>query len=316
MNILLLGANGQLGRSFLRQGGLATRGTLFATSRDGLLTEGGRGHAYDLSDPAGLPTLLDELKPDLVINAAAYTAVDRAEDEEELAVQINATAVSALGQWAHAHGALVVHYSTDYVFNGEAHTPYAVDAPTAPLGAYGRSKLAGEHALIASGARHFNFRTAWVYAAHGANFMRTMLRLGAERDELSVVADQIGAPTSTDLLVDGTLAAVDRWIATPIDERAALEGTYHLVASGETSWHGFAEAIFTGAVDRGLLARRPLVHAIGTAGFPTRARRPAYSVLDNGSFQTRMGMSLPDWRIGLDHVLDTLTSTTSTKTSC
>lgn len=306
VKVLLLGSNGQLGRTFLQQGSLSRNYTLYAACRDGQLIEGGKGETGDLADPVGLLRLLATLQPDVIINAAAYTAVDRAEQEESLAHMVNAVAVREIARWAHDHHALVVHYSTDYVFDGQANTPYAVDAPTAPLGAYGRSKLAGEQALAASGASYLNFRTAWVYAAHGQNFLRTMLRLGAERDELRVVADQIGAPTSTDLIVAGTLAALDRWQATPSKLQPALLGTHHLVASGQTTWHGFAQAIFAGAQARGLIARQPTVHAISTAEFPTPAKRPAYSVLDNYGFQASVGMTLPNWKDGLEHVLDSL----------
>ncbi|UJM90040.1 dTDP-4-dehydrorhamnose reductase [Rhodanobacter denitrificans] len=306
MRILLLGANGQLGRTFLDQGGLAARGELVAASRDGALTHGGPGEIADLSIPASLPALLDRVRPDVIVNAAAYTAVDRAEQEEALATRVNGEAVGVLGRWAAAHGALVIHYSTDYVFDGRQSQPYAVDAPTGPLGAYGRSKLAGEQALRDSGADHLTFRTAWVYAAHGHNFLRTMLRLGAERDELRVVADQHGAPTSTALIVAGTLAALDAWQAAEATQRRTLIGTHHLVASGHTNWHGFAEAIFAGAVGRGLIARAPRVAAITTADYPTPAERPAWSLLDNTGFQRRFGYALPDWQSGLHDVLDAL----------
>ncbi|EIM02489.1 dTDP-4-dehydrorhamnose reductase [Rhodanobacter denitrificans] len=303
---MLLGANGQLGRTFLDQGGLAARGELVAASRDGALTHGGPGEIADLSIPASLPALLDRVRPDVIVNAAAYTAVDRAEQEEALATRVNGEAVGVLGRWAAAHGALVIHYSTDYVFDGRQSQPYAVDAPTGPLGAYGRSKLAGEQALRDSGADHLTFRTAWVYAAHGHNFLRTMLRLGAERDELRVVADQHGAPTSTALIVAGTLAALDAWQAAEATQRRTLIGTHHLVASGHTNWHGFAEAIFAGAVGRGLIARAPRVAAITTADYPTPAERPAWSLLDNTGFQRRFGYALPDWQSGLHDVLDAL----------
>ncbi|KZC21362.1 MULTISPECIES: dTDP-4-dehydrorhamnose reductase [Rhodanobacter] len=306
MRILLLGANGQLGRTFLDQGGLAARGELVAASRDGALTHGGPGEIADLSIPASLPALLDRVRPDVIVNAAAYTAVDRAEQEEALATRVNGEAVGVLGRWAAAHGALVIHYSTDYVFDGRQSQPYAVDATTGPLGAYGRSKLAGERALRDSGADHLTFRTAWVYAAHGHNFLRTMLRLGAERDELRVVADQHGAPTSTALIVAGTLAALDAWQAAEATQRRTLIGTHHLVASGHTSWHGFAEAIFADAAGRGLIARAPRVAAITTADYPTPAERPAWSLLDNTGFQRRFGYALPDWQSGLHDVLDAL----------
>ncbi|MEO5831560.1 MAG: dTDP-4-dehydrorhamnose reductase, partial [Rhodanobacter sp.] len=278
-----------------------------AASRDGVLTQGGRGEIADLSIPESLPGLLDRLQPDVIVNAAAYTAVDRAEQEEALATRVNGEAVGVLGQWAKAHGALVIHYSTDYVFDGSQQRPYAVDAATGPLGAYGRSKLAGELALHHSGADHLIFRTAWVYAAHGRNFLRTMLRLGAERDELRVVADQHGAPTDTGLIVDASLAAFDVWLRASAAERAALHGTHHLVASGATSWHGFATAIFDQAVDRGLLAVAPRVLPIATTDYPTPAQRPAWSLLDNRGFQQWFDFRLPDWREGLGEVMAKLT---------
>ena len=311
MKILLLGANGQLGRTFLDHGGLARRGALIATSRDGLLANGGTGEIADLSAPDTLPALLDRLRPDVIVNAAAYTAVDRAEQEESLATRVNGEAVGALGAWAAAHGALVVHYSTDYVFDGRQSQPYAVDAATGPLGAYGRSKLAGEQALRDSGADHLTFRTAWVYAAHGHNFLRTMLRLGAEREVLRVVADQHGAPTDTTLIVDASLAALDAWQRADLARRRRLAGTHHLVASGATTWHGFADAIFAQAVAQGLMTRPPQVVPIRSAEFPTPATRPEWSLLDNRGFQQVFDFSLPDWRQGLHGVIRQLTSTGS-----
>jgi dTDP-4-dehydrorhamnose reductase len=306
MRILLLGANGQLGRTFLDQGGLATRGDLLAASRDGVLVDGRHGEIADLSMPESLPDLLDRVQPDVIVNAAAYTAVDRAEQEEALATRVNGEAVGVLGQWAAMHDALVIHYSTDYVFDGRQSQPYEVDARTAPLGAYGRSKLAGEKALRDSGADHLIFRTAWVYAAHGHNFLRTMLRLGAEREELRVVADQHGAPTDTFLIVNGSLTALDRMLATDRNERRALLGTYHLVAGGATSWHGFATAIFEQAEMLGLLARQPRVLPISSAEFTTPAVRPAWSLLDNSGFRQRFNFPLPDWQQGLREVVRTL----------
>ena len=301
--VLLLGANGQLGRTFLDHGGLAARGELIAASRDGALTGGSHGEIADLADPASLSALLDRVRPDLIINAAAYTAVDRAEQEEALATRVNGEAMGVIGSWAAAHGALVIHYSTDYVFDGCQSQPYAVDAPTGPVNAYGRSKLAGEQALRESGADHLIFRTAWVYAAHGHNFLRTMLRLGAERDELRVVADQHGAPTDTGLIADVTLAALDRWQQADAGQRKQLNGTYHLVASGATTWHGFAMAIFSEAVADGLLERVPRVLPIASDAFPTPARRPAWSLLDNTLLCARFGVELPDWRDGLRNVI-------------
>ena len=303
MRFLLLGANGQLGRTFLDQAGLGARGEVVAASRDGVLAAGGRGEIAELSLPASLPALLDRVRPDVIINVAAYTAVDRAEQEEALATRVNGEAVGVLGHWAATHGAMVIHYSTDYVFDGRQSQPYAIDATANPLGAYGRSKLAGEQALRESGAAHFIFRTAWVYAAHGHNFLRTMLRLGAERDELRVVADQHGAPTDTGLIVDGTLAALDRWLSSDHAQRKALVGTYHLVASGATTWHGFASTIFKQASALGLLPRQPRVTSITSAEFPTPAVRPKYSLLDNADFQQHFGFTLPDWRLGLQDVM-------------
>ncbi|MEO6798490.1 MAG: dTDP-4-dehydrorhamnose reductase [Rhodanobacter sp.] len=308
MRTLLLGANGQLGRTFLEHGGLAAQGDLIASSRDGVLTHGGQGEIADLSRPESLPGLLDRVQPDVIVNAAAYTAVDRAEQEEALATRINGEAVAVIGRWAASHGALVIHYSTDYVFDGRQAQPYAVNAATAPLGAYGRSKLAGEQALKASGADHLIFRTAWVYAAHGHNFLRTMLRLGAEREELRVVADQHGAPTDTCLIVAASLAALNRWHAADAARRKQLGGTHHLVASGATTWHGFAFAIFAQAVERGVLVRAPRVLPIATSDYPTPAQRPACSLLDNRDFQQLFGFPLPDWRDGLDRVIGYLPS--------
>lgn len=306
MKILLLGANGQLGRTFLRQGGLAARGTVVPATRDGNLVDGGHGTTADLSSPDSLVSLLKQEQPDIIVNAAAYTAVDRAEQEEAAATCINGDAVGVIARWAKTSGALLVHYSTDYVFAGDGNSPYREDAAVAPEGAYGRSKLAGERALAESGAAHFNFRTAWVYSQVGHNFLRTMLRLGGERDELRVVADQIGSPTDTVLIVEGSLAAIDRWVAADTGIRKALEGTYHLTASGSTSWHGFASAIVQHAAERGLLAKAPVVHAIPSSDFPTPAKRPAYSVLDNTKFTHTFGHVLPDWQDGLNRTLDAL----------
>jgi dTDP-4-dehydrorhamnose reductase len=307
MRILLLGATGQLGRSFIEHGGLATRGALSLTSRSGRSFDDSAIELADLADPATLLPLLDRLRPELIVNTAAYTAVDRAEQEEALATRINAEAVAVLGAWAQRHDALVVHYSTDYVFDGESTQAYPVDALTGPLGAYGRSKLAGEIALRESGADHLIFRTAWVYAPHGQNFLRTMLRLGAERDVLRVVADQHGAPTSTALIVEGTLAALDHLSAGEPAQRQRLLGTHHLVAGGTSSWHAFAEAIFEQGIAQGLITSKPQIIPIGTKDFPTPARRPAWSVLDNSGFQKHFECSLPQWQASLHDVIAQLT---------
>jgi len=275
------------------------RRTSVAASRDGTLIQPGQPAVADLSDLVALKNLLDNEQPAVIVNAAAYTAVDKAEQEAEAADRINGEALGVIGRWAHAHHALVVHYSTDYVFDGDADSPYAPSAATAPQGAYGRSKLQGEQALRDSGASHMIFRTAWVYSPIGHNFLRTMLRLGAERNELRVVADQRGTPTTTSLIVAGTLAALDKYFAASDNDRKAFEGTFHLTATGETTWHGFAEAIFAEAAIAGLLVKSPSVHAIESSEFPTPAKRPSYSVLDNTSFSHTFGYALKDWREGL-----------------
>lgn len=306
MKIVLFGGAGQLGQTFLEHGALAALGEVTATTRDGTPVAGVATIAADLTDPASVVAVLDAAQPQVIINAAAYTAVDRAEQEEALAHRINAEAPGAMAQWAAAHGALLIHYSTDYVFDGESPTPYPVDAPTAPLSAYGRSKLAGEQAVLAAGGHSLIFRTAWVYAAHGKNFLRTMLRLAGERDELRVVADQHGSPTTTATIAAATLAALERWLAATAQERPTLEGVHHLVASGSTSWHGFASAIVERAHALGLIDKAPRVTAIGTSEFPTPARRPSYSLLDNREFQTTFRTTLPSWQHGLEDVLQTL----------
>jgi len=300
MKILLLGGNGQLGRTFLDDGGLAARGNLTAASRDGVISWGGRGEIADLSNPDTLVAVLDRVQPEIIVNAAAYTAVDRAEEEPALADRVNGEAVGVIGAWSASRGAKVIHYSTDYVFDGSQPSPYEVDAETRPLGAYGRSKLLGEKLLRDSGADHLILRTAWVYATHGQNFLRTMLRLGSDREELRVVADQHGAPTDTSLIVKGSLAALDRW-TTPGEN--LIGGTHHLVASGGTTWHGFADAIFEQAAASRVIVKRPRVTPISSTDFPTAAMRPAWSLLDNSEFQQKFQFSLPDWQSGLKRII-------------
>lgn len=306
MKILLLGANGQLGRSFVDDGRLARMGSLVAACRDGQRFDGVSAETADLASPDTLVDVLDRVSPDIVVNAAAYTAVDRAEQEEDLATLVNADAVGVLGRWAKRHDALVVHFSTDYVFDGSSSVPYRTTDATGPLGAYGRSKLAGERALAASEADHLVLRTAWVYSEHGHNFLRTMLRLGSERGTLSVVSDQHGAPTSTDVIVEGTLAALGAWLAADNAGRSAMQGIHHLVAGGTTTWHGFAEAIFAAARERDLLVRTPEVRAIDTTQFPTPARRPAWSVLDTNELTRHFGYRPPAWQDALATVMDRL----------
>lgn len=301
MKILLLGANGQVG--FELQRSLAPLGTLVAATRSGTLPGGEPCQTVDLANADALAALLEGVSPDIVVNAAAYTAVDRAEDEEAAAQRANGEAVGEIGRWARARGASVVHYSTDYVFDGAGTRPCRVDDPVAPLGAYGRSKLAGEEALRASGALHLNFRTAWVYGARGTNFLRTMLRLARERDRLTVVADQRGAPTPARLIANATAAALGQWLHWDDARRAATSGTYHLVSAGDCTWHDFASAIMRRAHAAGLIERAPEVAGITTAQFPTKARRPAWSVLDTSGLVATFGLHLPSWEQGLADVI-------------
>lgn len=293
MKILLLGANGQLGQELQRA--LAPLGAIVATTRSGVLPDGGACEVADFDQPASLTALLDRLRPSVVVNAAAYTAVDRAEEDRDAAFRANAEAPGVLARWCAQAGAPLVHYSTDYVFDGQGTRPYREDDATAPLGVYGASKLAGEDAIRAAGGRHLIFRTAWVYAPHSANFLRTMLRVGADRDVLRVVADQVGTPTPAALIADVTAQA--------LQHDGSLSGTWHLTATGETSWHGFAEAIFTEAVAAGVLPRAPTVEAITTAEYPTPARRPAYSHLDVAKLEQDFGVTLPRWQDGLKRVI-------------
>jgi len=300
MKILLLGANGQVGTELQRS--LAPLGQVVPATRSGQLADGRPCEIADLEQPGTLPALVARLAPDVVVNAAAHTAVDRAEDEADIAFRINAEAPGALADACARSGTRLLHYSTDYVFDGKGSRPYREDDTTAPLGVYGQSKRAGELAIQGSGCRHFIVRTAWVYAPHGHNFLRTMLRVGADRDELRVVSDQVGSPTPASLIAD-TSATLLR------DTSSGASGPgriLHLTAGGATSWHGFAEAIFDGAVARGLLNRRPRVVPISTADYPTRAARPAYSVLDHSSLERDFSLSMPHWQDGLAQVLDTL----------
>lgn len=293
MKYLVLGGNGQVGQELLRA--LSPYGQVIATTRSGKLPDGSACEVADFGQPESLPALLDRLQPSVVINAAAYTAVDRAEQDAEAAFLANAQAPGVIARWCAAHGVPFVHYSTDYVFDGQGSAPYREDEPTAPLGVYGTSKRDGEDAVRAAGGRHLIFRTAWVYASHGANFLRTMLRVGAERDQLRVVADQIGTPTPAALIADVTAQA--------LQHPGQLSGTWHLTASGQTSWHGFAEAIFAEALATGVLTKVPSVEAIPSAEYPTPAKRPAWSVLDNRKLQQDFGIELPTWQDGLKRVM-------------
>jgi dTDP-4-dehydrorhamnose reductase len=326
--ILLLGANGQVGQALqftLRhaarklnprfchvscdceeRSGDPAEGRLILATRNGKLENGLDCERLDLADPDSMRAALDRIAPDLIVNAAAYTAVDRAEDEPDLAMRVNAQAVGVLGEWARRHDARVLHYSTDYVFDGRAKEPYREDDPPHPVSAYGRSKLAGEFALRASGAKHLILRTAWVYAPRGHNFLRTMLRLAGERDRLRVVDDQIGAPTPAEVIAQVTAQVVPRWFNVDQGDMTAqsLDGVYHLTTLGDTNWHEFARAILHRAHRRGMIERVPVIDAIKTSEYPTRARRPAFSVLDTSLLRGTFGVELPEWEQGLDGVFE------------
>ncbi len=293
MRILLLGANGQVGHAL--RSALPALGEVVSATRSGAL-DGTHGcERADLDEVGALHRLVQRLVPDVVVNAAAYTAVDRAEDEPGAAFRANAEAPAELGQACAETGAALVHYSTDYVFDGQGTRPYRESDPTAPLGVYGASKLAGERAIQDSGCRHMIFRTAWVYGNHGANFMRTMLRLGAQRDRLSVVADQVGTPTPATLIADVTREV--------LRQSVVESGLWHLTALGQTSWHGFAQAILQDAASNGVIARAPEVVPISTSQYPTRAQRPAYSCMDTRHLMSTFDIELPQWREALGQVL-------------
>ena len=293
MTVLLFGGNGQVGHELRRS--LRALGDVVVTTRSGELPEGARCEEADFDRPDTLAALVERVAPAIVVNAAAYTAVDKAEDDADAAFRTNAEAPGVLARACALRDIPFVHYSTDYVFDGQGSRPYREDDPTAPLGVYGASKLAGEDAIRAAGGRHLILRTAWVYGQHGHNFMKTMLRLGAERDELRVVADQVGTPTPAALIADVTTELLGL--------RDAPSGTFHLTPRGETSWHGFAEAVFEEALARGLISRAPKVIPVATSDYPTRARRPGYSRLDIGRLEQVLGRALPEWRTGLRQVL-------------
>ncbi|MFT4173363.1 MAG: dTDP-4-dehydrorhamnose reductase [Rhodocyclaceae bacterium] len=293
MKILVTGVGGQVGFELARS--LQPFGQVVAIDRD----------QVDLADEQALTAYVEALQPGLIVNPAAYTAVDLAEQEESLAQAINGTAPGVLARVARRLGALMVHYSTDYVFDGSKNAPYEPGDATGPINAYGRTKLAGEQAVAAAGGDWLVLRTSWVFAARGKNFVRTMLRLAQEREELRVVADQIGAPTSARLIADTTAQIVHAALR---QRRAGSfeSGIHHLVAGGETSWHGFTEAIVEGARTRlpaGQIKTTRVV-PIATADYPTPACRPVNSRLSVHSLTERFGVILPPWQEGLSLTLD------------
>lgn len=303
--ILLSGKTGQVGSELLPA--LTDLGEVIAPSREEL----------NLADAESIRCVVRAVRPDLIVNAAAYTAVDRAESEVNAAYALNANAPAVLAEESKRIGAALVHYSTDYVFDGLKRSPYEVTDPTAPTNMYGKSKLAGELAIQASGVSYLIIRTAWVYSARGRNFLLTILRLATEREELRIVHDQAGSPTWSREIAAGT-----KQILTQMTAKGSLHpgfaesgGTYHMTAAGQTTWHGFATAILEGAAHvateapwfaeatggKSLIARR--VVPISTAEYPTPASRPAYSVLDNSRLIQKFALSLPDWRIQLQRCL-------------
>lgn len=296
MRILLTGTSGQVGGALLPL--LRAQHEVLAPGRS----------EFDLSYPDKLAAALDGLKPELIINPAAYTAVDRAEDEPELALRVNGEAPAELARWAVRKNVPLIHFSTDYVFDGSGETPWREEDTCRPLSSYGRSKWEGEKAIQASGAPHLIIRTSWVYAAQGTNFLRTMARLARERAELRVVADQFGAPTSALSIADAVAAILARRSSTAelAADLAMARGLVHLANSGTTSWHGFACAIVEGLKARGQAVKASAVHAITTKEFPTKAIRPSNSRLDLSRLRQVFGVTPPPWEQALERELDLL----------
>lgn len=301
MNILLTGSAGQVGREILPM--LARIGAVTCVDRDSG-TGSGPVLQRDLGDLDGLESMLDSLQPDIIVNAAAYTAVDRAETDAETAFRINADLPGSLARWSERRGSLLIHYSTDYVFSGEATRPYRETDPTGPLSVYGESKLNGERAVAASGCRHAVLRTSWVYSGHGNNFVLTMLRLARERATLSIVDDQVGCPTWARNVARATLQVIARMRSG--DAGSRTHGTWHYCDSGVVSWYDFARAIFDAAQAAGLLGGVPQTRAIPTAEYPQAAMRPAYSVLDTSAIGREFGVEPAEMRDSLRACLEEL----------
>jgi dTDP-4-dehydrorhamnose reductase len=292
MRLMVTGANGQIGWELARS--LMPLGEVIALDRA----------ACDLARPEALPALVRAVAPDVIVNAAAYTAVDRAEDEEAIATLVNGTAPGALAQAARESGALFVHYSTDYVFDGRKCGAYDEDDPPRPLNAYGRSKLTGEAAVRAAGGDHLILRTSWIYASRGRNFLRTILRLARESEVLKVVDDQTGAPTWARNVADAT-SHIIKYATAELERAVFVSGTFHLAASGRTSWHGFAQAILRRASGMPDM-RNPSLHAIPSSEYCVPAARPMNSLLSGTRLRRRFGIELPDWSIALDRCMSEL----------
>lgn len=294
MKVLLLGKNGQVGWELQRS--LSPLCEVLALDRHST------AHCGDLSQPERVAQTVRDYRPDVIVNAAAHTAVDKAESEPDVARCLNATAPAALAQAAAEIGAWLVHYSTDYVFNGQGELPWQEGDATGPLSVYGQTKLEGEQAIAASGCQHLIFRTSWVYAARGGNFAKTMLRLAGERERLTVIDDQHGAPTGADLIADVTAHAIRQVMA---NSAPTLSGIYHLVASGETTWHGYASHVIAQA--RALQPAQALkvsdIAPVPTSAFPTPAQRPLNSRLSTHKLQHAFGLVLPPWQQGVNRML-------------
>lgn len=298
MNILLFGKTGQVGWELQRS--LAPLGNLIA------LDVHSTDYCGDFSDPEGVAETVRRIRPDVIVNAAAHTAVDKAETEVEFAQLLNATSVEAIAKAAQEMGTWVVHYSTDYVFPGTGETPWRETDATAPLNVYGETKLAGEKALQTHCSRHLIFRTSWVYAGKGNNFAKTMLRLAKERAEMAVINDQYGAPTGAELLADCTAHAIRVAMVKP-----EVAGLYHLVASGTTTWYDYASFVFAEAQKSGVNLALTRLKAVPTSSYPTPAKRPANSRLNSDKFQKTFDLVLPQWETGVKRMLDELFTTTA-----
>jgi dTDP-4-dehydrorhamnose reductase len=292
VKILLFGKGGQVGWELQRS--LAPLGELVA------LGTGSRDLCGDFTHPEGIAQTVRSIAPDIIVNAAAYTAVDKAENESELAYALNALAPGTLAQEARRSGAWLVHYSTDYVYDGSGDQPWTETDPTGPLSVYGKTKLEGEEAIRASGCQHVIFRTSWVYAARGGNFAKTMLRLAAERDCLNVINDQIGAPTGAELLADVTAHVIRA-----TRQRPDVSGLYNLAADGETSWHGYARFVIEFARQAGVAIKvaPEAIQPVPTSAFPLPAPRPKNSRLDTCKLQNTFGLKLPHWQSGVTRTL-------------